>query len=201
MSDGERFEAFVRAYQDMVFATAVRLLGNREEAEDVAQLVFLKAFEQFETLDGNPAAGGWLRTVARNACLNHLSRYRSRWRFFSELRHPAFAQSAAADTRDADDGGFEATLMAASDSPAHELERARDRERLEQALQQLPAHQRVPLVLYHFEDASYDEIARTLRISLSKVKSDIHRGRDALRKHLGAKYPAKAGLRNSHGPR
>jgi RNA polymerase sigma-70 factor (ECF subfamily) len=212
LSDGERFEAFVRAYQDMVFATAVRLLGNREEAEDVAQMVFLKAFEQFETLDGNPAAGGWLRTVARNTCLNHLSRYRSRWRFFSELRRPAFAQSAAAETGGADDAGFEATLMAASDSPAHELERARDRERLEQALQQLPAHQRVPLVLYHFEDASYDEIARTLRISLSKVKTDIHRGREALRKHLGAKNPAeagrhgtegpaKAGLRNSHGPR
>lgn len=200
MSDVERFEAFVLAYQDMVFATAVRLLGNREEAEDVAQMVFLKAFEQFETLDGNPAAGGWLRTVARNACLNHLSRYRSRWRFFSELR-PALAQSAAAGTRDADDGGFEATLMAGSDSPAHELERARDRERLEQALQQLPAHQRVPLVLYHFEDASYDEIARTLRISLSKVKTDIHRGREALRKHLGAKNPAEAGRHNSHGPR
>ena len=201
MADVERFEAFVRAYQDMVFATAVRLLGNREEAEDVAQMVFLKAFEQFETLDGNPAAGGWLRTVARNACLNHLSRYRSRWRFFSELR-PAFAQSATADRQDADDGGFEAQLIADSGSPAHELERARDRERLEQALQQLPAHQRVPLVLYHFEDASYDDIARTLRISLSKVKTDIHRGRDALRKHLGAaEGPAEAGRRESHGPR
>ena len=200
MADVERFEAFVRAYQDMVFATAVRLLGNREEAEDVAQMVFLKAFEQFETLDGNPAAGGWLRTVAKNACLNHLSRYRSRWRFFSELRPAAFAQSTAADTPDADDGGFEATLTAGSGSPAHELERARDRERLEQALQQLPAHQRVPLVLYHFEDASYDEIARTLRISLSKVKSDIHRGRDALRKHLGAKNQAEAGLHGTERP-
>ena len=77
MADVERFEAFVRAYQDMVFATAVRLLGNPAEAEDVAQTVFLKAFEQFDTLDANPAAGGWLRTVARNACLNHLARYRS----------------------------------------------------------------------------------------------------------------------------
>ncbi len=177
MSDVERFEAFVRAYQDMVFATAVRLLGNPAEAEDVAQTVFLKAFEQFETLDGNPAAGGWLRTVARNACLNHLTRYRSRWRFFSELGR--------AD--DTDDAGFEASLEG-TESPSRDLERADNRERLEQALQQLPAHQRVPLVLYHFEEASYDEIARALRISLAKVKSDIHRGREALRKHLVTGY-------------
>lgn len=173
MADVERFEAFVRAYQDMVFATAVRLLGNREEAEDVAQTVFLKAFEQFETLDGNPAAGGWLRTVARNACLNHLSRYRSRWRFFSELTR----QDDGADV------GFEASIESA-ESPARNLEQSDDRERLEQALQQLPAHQRIPLVLYHFEESSYDEIARTLRISLAKVKIDIHRGREALRKYL-----------------
>src|SRR5262245_38063627 len=159
MSDVERFEAFVRAYQDMVFATAVRLLGNPAEAEDVAQTVFLKAFEQFDTLDANPAAGGWLRTVARNACLNHLARYRSRWRFFSELARP-----------EEDDSGYEESLEA-GDSPARGLERADDRERLEQALQHLPAHQRVPLVLYHFEDASYEEIARTLRISLAKVKT------------------------------
>ena len=186
MSDVERFEAFVRAYQDMVFATAVRLLSNREEAEDVAQTVFLKAFEQFDTLDGNPAAGGWLRTVARNTCLNHLSRYRSRWRFFSEFGRQD----------DAEDAGFAASLES-HESPARDLELADDRERLEQALQALPAHQRVPLVLYHFEEASYDEIARTLRISLAKVKTDIHRGREALRKILTSTNPAKAGL---HGP-
>jgi RNA polymerase sigma-70 factor (ECF subfamily) len=175
MTDVEQFEAFVRAHQDMVFATAVRLLGNAAEAEDVAQSVFLKAFEQFDTLRSNPAAPGWLRTVARNTCLNHLSRYRSRWRFFSEL--------GGADT--GSEPAYESALRAA-DSPALDLERADDRERLEQALRRLPAHQRVPLVLFHFEDASYEEIARALRISLSKVKSDMHRGREALRKHLEA---------------
>ena len=167
----------------MVFATAVRLLGNPAEAEDVAQTVFLKAFEQFDTLDANPAAGGWLRTVARNTSLNHLTRYRSRWRFFSELARPS-ARTAAAGEPDADDIGFEASLMA-HDSPARDLERADDRKRLEQALQRLPAHQRVPLVLYHFEEASYEEIARALRVSLAKVKTDIHRGREALRRQIG----------------
>lgn len=171
MTDVERFEAFVRAHQDMVFATAVRLLGNAAEAEDVAQSVFLKAFEQFDTIGASPAAGGWLRTVARNTALNHLSRYRSRWRLFSELAAPG------------DGDPFEASIPEPA-SAARDLERRDDRERLEQALWRLPAHQRVPLVLFHFEDASYEEIARLLRVSLAKVKTDIHRGRDALRRLL-----------------
>src|SRR5262245_28015687 len=85
MTDAEQFEAFVREFQDMVYATAVRLLGNPAEAEDVAQTVFLKAFERFGAAGPGPAAAGWLKTVATNTCLNHLSRYRARWRFFSEL--------------------------------------------------------------------------------------------------------------------
>ena len=180
MADVDRFEAFVRTYQDMVFATAVRLLGNPAEAEDVAQSVFLKAFEQFDSIGSSPSAAGWLRTVARNACLNHLSRYRARWRFFSELG----SSEEGAETP------FEATL-AATTSPGFEVEQNDERERLEQALRRLPPHQRVPLVLFHFEEVSYEEIARTLRVSLAKVKTDIHRGREALRKQLETRHGSR----------
>src|SRR6266850_1482656 len=85
MIDSQQFEAFMKAYQNMVFTTAVRLLGNEAEAEDVSQEVFLKAYERYAELKDSPTVGGWLKTVARNLCLNHLSRYRARWRFFSEM--------------------------------------------------------------------------------------------------------------------
>jgi RNA polymerase sigma-70 factor (ECF subfamily) len=166
VTDAHQFEAFVRRYQDMVFATAVRLLGNPSDAEDVSQTVFLRAFQRFDAIGSSPAAAGWLKTVTRNACLNHLSRYRARWRLFSELElpdgedpEPAVEQTAEAD-----------------DVARHE--------QLEEALRRLPDHQRVPLVLFHFEDASYQEIAETLGVSVGKVKTDIHRGREALRKLL-----------------
>src|SRR5260221_12581538 len=97
MTDADLFETFVRRYQDMVFATAVRLLGNRVEAEDVAQTVFLRAFQRFEQIGASPAAAGWLKTVTRNACLNHLSRYRTRWRLFSEVTGPRDDSSRAKD--------------------------------------------------------------------------------------------------------
>ena len=79
------FDAFVREFEDMVYAVAVRLLANEADAEDVAQTVFLRAYERFGDLQGQPAAPGWLKTVTTNLCLNHLERYRARWRFFSEL--------------------------------------------------------------------------------------------------------------------
>jgi RNA polymerase sigma-70 factor (ECF subfamily) len=174
MTDAERFEAFVLRYQDMVFATAVRLLGNPAESEDVAQTVFLRAFQRFGTVGNSPSAAAWLKTVTTNACLNHLTRYRARWRFFSEL-----------DRAGSDDGerAFEDTLASQS-SPAIELEEAQQQDRLERALRQLPDHQRVPLVLFHFDNMSYQEIADLLGVSLGKVKTDIHRGRDALKRHL-----------------
>ena len=155
----------------MVFATAVRLLGNAAEAEDVAQTVFLRAFQHFDAIGSSPTAGGWLKTVTRNICLNHLSRYRARWRFFSELRH--------SDADDAE-GNYEEMLPSAV-SLESEMEQADLRKQLERALTELPDHQRVPLVLFHFEQLSYHEIADALGVSIGKVKTDIHRGREALK--------------------
>lgn len=180
MTDARLFEAFVRRYQDMVFATAVRLLGSPTEAEDVAQTVFLRAYQRFDEIGASPAAAGWLKTVTRNVCLNHLSRYRSRWRLFSELARP--------DEADAD--ADYASRLVASVSPASAMEEAERHHELERALRRLPDHQRVPLVLFHFEDLSYQEIAELLRVSLGKVKTDIHRGREALRTLL-ADYDAR----------
>jgi RNA polymerase sigma-70 factor (ECF subfamily) len=173
MSDVERFEAFLLKHQDMVFATAVRLVGRASDAEDIAQTTFLKAWERFRDLRDHPAAGGWLKTVATNLALNHLTRHRSRWRLFSELSHG-----------DEDGRGFGEDLAAAggADDPAAEAEQ---RATLERALRSLPPHQRVPLVLYHFDDLSYEAIAARLRVSVGKIKTDIHRGRLALKSQLG----------------
>jgi RNA polymerase sigma-70 factor (ECF subfamily) len=201
MTDADRFEAFVRAHQDMVYATAVRLLGRAAEAEDVAQTVFLKAFERFDTIGGSPSAAGWLKTVTRNECLNHLTRYRSRWRFFSEL-------TGRGAPGDQDGPGTRYAPLPAGESPARELEEADERRQLESALQALPDRQRVPLVLFHFEEASYEEIASLLGVSVAKVKTDIHRGREALRARLvesasrrATDAPAGRGRTVPHGSR
>src|SRR6266853_2154252 len=186
MTDAQQFEAFMHNYQNMVFSTAMRLLANQSEAEDISQEVFLTAYVRFTELKESKTAGGWLKTVATNLCLNHLSRYRSRWRFFSEMR-----------SRD-DETDFVEDLPA-PDTSKTDSENADRRRILEATLQKLPPAQRVPLVLFHFEGLSYEEVAARLKISLSKVKTDIHRGRGALRRKL-AFDPAGESLRGSGPP-
>src|SRR6266542_4058409 len=172
MTDPNQFAEFMRAYQNMVFSTAVRLVGNEAQAEDISQEVFLKAYERYDSLQASPTAGGWLKTVATNLSLNHLSRYRNRWRFFSEFR------------RDDSGGGSDSEQpeveFAAPDTFFAGVDAGERHEWLSAALEKLPEHQRVPLVLFHFEDMPYDEIAKRLRISLAKVKTDILRARASL---------------------
>jgi len=175
MTDAQQFETFLHNYQHMVFSTAMRLTANQSEAEDITQEVFLRAYERFAQLQHSPTVGGWLKTVATNLSLNHLARYRSRWTFFSEV------------FRNAENDSDEVADFPATDD-THQTLAATDRRALvEQALQSLPAPQRVPLVLHHFEELGYEEIAEKLGVSLGKVKTDIFRGREALRRKLHLK--------------
>ena len=162
----------MRDYQNMVFTTAYRLLADDMEAQDIAQEVFLKAYECFDDIRLSPTAGGWLKTVTRNLCLNHLNRHRSRLRLFSELANEG-----------ENDSGYE-EQFAAPDTLYPDLETADQRALLAKALDKLPAAQRVPLVLHYLEDMSYEAIGQSLNMSLASVKINIHRGRLVLRRIL-----------------
>ncbi len=163
------FTTFMRDYQDMVFSTAARLAGNDPQAEDISQEVFMRAYEHFPALRTSPAAGGWLKTVTINLTLNFLTRHRKRWRLFSEM-----------GTGSGDDGNAAQIDWESPDTLLADFNAEQRRVLVDAALRQLPEHQRLVLVLYHFEDMSYQDIAGRLRHSLTKVKTDIHRARAAL---------------------
>ena len=99
-----------------------------------------------------------------------MTRYRKRWRMFSELR------SADAD----DDSAGPELGEPHPDTFLADLSAEQRRALIDGALRQLPEHQRVALVLYHFEELSYEEIAAKLHVSLAKIKTDIRRARAAL---------------------
>jgi RNA polymerase sigma-70 factor (ECF subfamily) len=157
----------MRAYQDMVFSTAARLAGNDAQAQDIAQDVFIRAYQHFGELRGSPTAGGWLKTVTTNLALNYLTRYRKRWRFFSDIEG---SQDESAPKLE----------WEAPDTLLNDLSLEQRRALIDDALRRLPDHQRLPLVLYHFENLSYEEIAGRLRVSLAKIKTDIRRARAAM---------------------
>jgi len=167
-SRSAEFTTFMRAYQDMVFSTAARLTGNESCAEDIAQDAFVKAYENFSHLRSSPTAGGWLKTVTTNLALNYLTRHRKRWRLLSEFNAPT------------EDDAQPELQFPLPDTLLADLDQEQRRSVIDQALKRLPDHQRVPLVLYHFEELSYEEIAARLHVSLAKVKTDIRRARMAL---------------------
>ena len=110
--------------------------------------------------------------MATNLSINHLQRYRKRWKFFSEFGGGS------------DEGDAPPVEFAAPDTFFEGIDSEEKRAWVEDALSKLPDHQRVPLVLYHFDDLPYDEIARRTGVSLAKVKTDILRARAALAKIL-----------------
>jgi RNA polymerase sigma-70 factor (ECF subfamily) len=175
----------MRAYQDMVFTTAARLAGSDAQAEDIAQEVFLRAFEHFSDLRASETAGGWLKTVATNLAINHWNRHRRRWRLFSELGTP----SSDEDSGPQIDWEVPDTLL-------RDLAAEQRRALIDDALRRLPPFQRLVLVLYHFEELSYQEIAERLHVSLSKIKSDIRRARAALLLTLRHTDAARDSLEN-----
>jgi len=182
------FTTFMRAYQDMVFSTAARLSGNDAQAEDIAQEVFMRAYQHFAHLRTSPTAGGWLKTVATNLTLNHLGRYRRRWRFFSEMK------AGSHDEDSSEPGPGSEPQFPVPDTLLADLGADQRRALIDEALRRLPEHQRLPLVLYHFEDLAYEDIAARLRVSLAKVKTDIRRGRAALLPLLHASGIARGSL-------
>ncbi len=186
---------FMRDYQDMVFATARRLTASDATAQDITQDVFLKAWEHFDSLRERVGAGGWLKTVTLRLSLNHLNRYRRRWRFFSEML-PSGGAAAGGSEQDGSESEIEFAVETL-DTVFADLEETQRDERVRASLTRLPDAQRIPLVLFHYEERSYQQIAEDLQVSVAKVKTDILRGRLALAKLLQGQdmEPAAAAAR------
>ena len=146
------FEGLVERYQGPVFNVALRITGRRDDAEDVAQAVFLKAYES-------------------------LSRYDHRFKFFSWLYRMAVNESINAARRG---GRFEPLneSHAVVDGGTEEADRDRI---LQQGIAQLPPDSRAVITLRHFQGLSYDEMAEVLQIPANRVRSRLFSARNRLR--------------------
>lgn len=152
--DAAAFEALVRRYQRVLFNVALRMLGNRDEAADATQETFLKAYAHLDGFDAERRFFSWIYQILSNTCLNVLR---------SRRAQPA---------PPVEDAVFETPLTA--------LEAGERRAQVQAALMQLSVPQREAVVLRHFADLSYAQIASTLGISVVTVKSRLHEGRERL---------------------
>jgi RNA polymerase sigma-70 factor (ECF subfamily) len=158
----EAFGELVRRTQTAVFNVCYRMLNERREAEDLTQETFIRAWERLHTFDDERLFLPWIRRVAANLCLNHLS-------------GQAPEISALDDERDKTNY---------SDNPPQHAEQRQQAEKIRTALISLPPRYRIIIELRHYQDLSYDEIAQTLQRPLSDVKSDLFRARKQLAEKL-----------------
>lgn len=163
--DREAFGPLVQRYQASVYNVCYRLLGERAAAEDLAQEAFIRAYQRLHHYDPQRPFGPWIRRIAVNLCLNHL-----------EARRPAAL--ALDDERDAP------LAAPATHDPAAAQVRAEEAAAVRAAILSLPPHYRAVIELRHFQDLSYAEIAATLNLPVSDVKSHLFRARKLLARLL-----------------
>ncbi|MCS3801953.1 RNA polymerase sigma factor [Niastella sp. OAS944] len=173
--DEQAFKSLVTNYQDLVFNTALGIVQNSEDAEDVAQEVFIQVYRSIDQFKGDARLSTWIYRITTTKALDHIR---------SRKRKKRFA--------------FITSLFGANDELVHEpvdfqhpgvaLDRKEQAALLFQMIAQLPENQKVAFTLHKTEELSYQEIADVMQLSVSAVESLLFRARQNLRKLLEKYY-------------
>ena len=164
--DTRAYGQLVQRYQGSVFNVCYRLLANRQDAEDIAQETFIRAYRRLYTFDLSKPFAPWIRRIGHNLAINQLKSNKILWQsLIDEGKLPA-------DTPSHDPADLQ--LQKEQATTIHEQ------------LMELPAHYRVVIELRHFHEMSYEEIAGNLEIPLSSVKTHLFRARKLLAERLKA---------------
>lgn len=176
--DPQAFIQLVQPYHDRVFATAMRLLGNREDALEVTQEAILKTFWKLQTFHGWAHFHTWLYRIALNLCYRRLS----------DSQAKIQSRSVPLDASREDDEGrpSRAEIADTHPSPREGAERAEEISIVRRAMASMHRRDFHILVLREFDGLSYEEIARRLNLPRGTVMSRIHRARQALAERLRA---------------
>jgi RNA polymerase sigma-70 factor (ECF subfamily) len=161
----EAFTQLVESYQKPVYNLCYRMLGEPEAAEDAAQETFLRAYQNLHRYDSSRSFGTWILSIAAHYCIDRLRKRR-----FSVF---------SLDAEDEDGTPFELPDPASPDPEAESTKRE-DRDRVHVLLKDLDATDRAAVVMRYWYDYSEVEIAQSLNLTVSAVKSRLHRSRREL---------------------
>lgn len=175
--DETAFDQIVERYQDMVFGLAFRFLGNRDEAVELSQEVFLQIYRKLDTFRKHAALRTWIYRIVINQAKNKQRWWRRRFKEMTAI--------SIDDLQETVRGTPVGLSLASNDElPDETLERKEIGELLRKAIESLPFAQRSVIVLKDMEGLSYEEIALTLDIPVGTVKSRLARSRQALKQVL-----------------
>jgi RNA polymerase sigma-70 factor, ECF subfamily len=170
--DDDAFEILVGRHQTSILNLVYRFIGDRTQAKDLAQEVFLKVWQAAKSYEAKAKFTTWIYRITANLCFNELkSSRRKKW--FSFYRY------------DEDEGNTIEETLSDGSPTAENLLLARERSRqISDALQSLPVNQRMAMILKRYDDLSYQEIAKILNCSVSAVESLLVRAKRNLQEKL-----------------
>ena len=173
--DKKAFAEIVLTYQKKVFNIALRILGNMEEAKDLAQEVFLSVFQSIKDLREVERFEPWLMQITLNHC-------RNRWKYLKRRRY--FNSDSLDDPIETDEGSVPMQIYDPSDNPEVHAEKKMIRQWIQRGLLKLKEGQRELIVLRDLQGLSYEEIGKVFSLPEGTVKSKIHRARMDLKEIL-----------------
>lgn len=169
--DQDAFGQLVVDHQNKVYTLCVHMVTDREEAADLAQEAFLKAWRNLSSFHGESSFATWMHRLATNVCLDYLRK---------QARRQNISTAVSLDDEDAN---WSEPADHSQDPQAH-LEQEERKRALARALAELPEHHRRMLLMREVSGMSYQEIADALDVDLGTIKSRIARARERLRKIL-----------------
>ncbi len=169
--DETAFRYLVDNYQDRVYNTALGILQNAEDAEDVAQEVFIQVYRSIQSFKGESKLSTWLYRIATTRALDLIRSKKSKKRF-------GFMQKLFGDSNE--------PLMELPDfnHPGIKLDQKESAAKLFKAISELPENQRIAFTLHKIEDLSYHEISDVMKTTVPAIESLMHRAKQNLRKSL-----------------
>ncbi len=159
--DTKAFAVLVDCYKDLVFTLALRMLKNREEAEEVSQDAFIKVFKSLNKFKGDSKFSTWIYRITYNSCLDSLKKYKQEYQW---------------DTIDE----FTERQVVTLDNAFDALVGKEQQQAIEDCLQRLPNEDSFLLTLYYFEEQSLDEISKIMGLTANNVKVKLFRSRKKL---------------------
>ncbi len=170
--DIEAFEQLVSAYDKRAYNIAYRVMGNEEDAKDMAQEAMLRVYRSIKDFKGQSSFSTWLYRIVTNVCLDELRRRKND-------KHVSIDS-----TIQTEDGELHIELSSDKETPETAYERVEQRELIKKAIRELNDEYRSVIVLRDIQGFSYEEISNMLDCSLGTVKSRINRARALLRDKL-----------------
>ncbi|WP_054709002.1 RNA polymerase sigma factor SigW [Bacillus sp. JCM 19041] len=169
--DEQAFAELVDLYKDKVYQVAYRMVGHAQEAQDVAQEAFLRAYTNLDKYDTTRKFSTWLFRIATNVAIDRLRK-----------RKPDFYLQET--VKGTENMTYESQLAATDDLPEEQVVQMELQEWIQSEINELPPKYRTAIILKYIEDLSLKEISEIMDMPVATVKTRIHRGREALRKRM-----------------